>query len=96
MTVYDSSWSVNDRSYYRGGKVLRLHEITGWSLVVALRRAINKEGTNVRLIQGGGGGNHYGQCRRMSYRWLVEEVIAAVELAAAKTVRRTSWVNILA
>ncbi|OAF58581.1 hypothetical protein VC83_05135 [Pseudogymnoascus destructans] len=62
MTVYDPSWSVNSRTYYRGGKVLRLHEISGWSLVVALPRAINKEGTNVRLIQGGGDGNQYGQC----------------------------------
>ncbi|OBT71203.1 hypothetical protein VF21_09983 [Pseudogymnoascus sp. 05NY08] len=96
MTVYDPSWSINDRRYYRDGKVLRLHEISGWALVVALRREINRQGTSVRLVQGGGGGNHHGQCRRMSYRWLVEEVIAAIEPAAAKPVRCTGWVEIVA
>ncbi|KFY75660.1 hypothetical protein V499_04368 [Pseudogymnoascus sp. VKM F-103] len=96
MTIYDPSWSTNSRTYYRDGKVLRLREISGWSLVAALRTAINKQGTNVRLIQGGGGGNHHGESRRMSYRWLVEEVIAAIEPAAAKPVRCTDWVKIVA
>ncbi|OBT90072.1 hypothetical protein VE02_02532 [Pseudogymnoascus sp. 03VT05] len=55
VVVYDPSWSINDRQYYRDGKVLRLHEICGWALVVALRREINRQGTSVGLVQGEGG-----------------------------------------
>ena len=80
MTVYDPAFSPHGPPVYnKDGSPRRLGEVTGWALARKWRDMIGEYGKRVQKVQGGGGGNTDGLCRRMSYRWLVEEMIGLMD-----------------
>lgn len=80
MTVYDLAFRPNRPPVYNAdGSIRRLRQVPGWALVRSIQAAINGSGRPVQRVQGGGGGNMDGLCRPMSYRWLVEEMMGAMD-----------------
>lgn len=65
--------------YKEDGSKKRIGEVAGWSLVRDLRARINEGWASVQYAQGGGPGNPDGLCREMSCRWLLEEMIGAMD-----------------
>jgi hypothetical protein len=94
VTVYDPAFSPDGPPVYNNdGSIRRLGQVPGWALVRSIRAEINK-GKVVQKVQGGGGGNTDGLCRPMSYRWLVEEVIGAMDPDSAALTRCKTWVEV--
>ena len=95
MTVYDPSFCPGEAPVYNeDGSIRRLRLVPRWALVSSIQTEINGSGKNVLRVYRGGGGNVDGQCRPMSYSWLVEEVIGAMDPDSASPTRCKTWVEV--
>jgi hypothetical protein len=95
ITVYDPAFHPSKPPVYdENGSIRRLRQVPGWALVGAMRRAINESGRKVVRVQGGGRGNADGLCRPMSYRWVLEEMIGAMDPDSASLTQHKTWVEV--